>query len=278
MMAGLRPRRVVGRPEDAAPDEAAVLRYLGFRPGRTRMTPGAQAAVAAGMAAALPLLAPRAALVDCAVVPVPEDGGPAENGGGLGGAGGVGTGHGAAAGAGSGPGEVALACGVRWRSRTLAQVLAGARAVTVVVATVGAAIEAEVARRFQAGEYAEATVVDAVGTAAVHAWLSRLCRDLAAQVEPHGLTLSPPYSPGYGDWPITDLPALLELAGADLAGVGCNEACYLVPQKSVVAVVGWLDPAGARPAPVGCAACTYAGCRYRQAPARAAAAGVAGVP
>lgn len=234
MIAGLRPRREWAGAADLAIDRAEVLRYLGYKPGRTRMTPRAEAAVAAGMERAIRLLAPRAALVDCAVV------------------------------AGAEAGLVRTAAGPAWRSRALAKVLQGAAAVTVVAATVGAELEQAVARAFRDQEYAEATVMDAVGSAAVHAWLALLRQRLGTRAAAVGLTLTEAFSPGYGDWDIQDQHGLLHLTDAEGVGLICTPTCYLQPQKSVVAVLGWA-PAAAGPPLVGCRVCSMRDCTFRLA-------------
>lgn len=236
MISGLRPRFEWAGPQDLSLDRDTVLRYLGYKAGKTLMTPRAEAAVAAGVARATRLLAPRAALVDCAVA------------------------------TGADAGVVRTAAGLEWHSRALARLLRGAGAVTVVTATVGSELERAVAQAFADQEYAEATVMDAVGSAAVHAWVALLRSRLAGPAAGLGLALTEAYSPGYGDWNIEYLHALLHMTDAERIGLTANPACFLLPQKSAVAVVGWA-PAGAgrRPPVTGCRACAMVDCAFRTA-------------
>lgn len=236
MIAGLRPRQIWGSPADLELDREEVLRYLGFKPGRTLMTPQAAAAVDEGIARARRIIAPRAALVDCAVAQV-------------------------------GRGEVELAAGVTWASRRLARAWGGAQAVTLVGATVGEGIEAEVAALFRAQEYAVATAVDAAGSAFIQAWLRAVCRTVAEPCTQAGLQLSDPCSPGYGDWDLADQHRILDLIRADKIGLESTESCYLMPQKSVVAALAWLHPGGRQVPLAGCAACHMRDCQYRRLPA-----------
>lgn len=238
MIAGLRPRFLWGSPTDLPLDRDEVLRYLGFKPGKTVMTDRAAAAVDEGIARARKVIAPRAALVDCAVAAVGAEG-------------------------------LELASGLRWQSRRLARGWSGARAVTLIGATVGEGIETEVAALFQAQEYAVATAVDAAGSAFIHAWLREVHQQVAAGCAAAGMVLSAPYSPGYGDWDLADQHEMLRLVQADRIGLESTAACYLVPQKSAVAAVAWLHPNGQSAGPDGCAACAMRDCQYRKIPARA---------
>lgn len=209
-----------------------VLRYLGYRPGKTVMTPRAEAEVQAGIAHALPLLRPAATLSEAPVISRTHD-------------------------------HVSTPefC---WQSVELARAIGDSAKVTAVAATVGPVIEAEVDRLFAAGEPALATIMDAVGSAGIWAWVKELLAEIKTAAEAEGLGRSAPYSPGYGDWPMDDLPGLLRMTGAAAVGLTANEAGYLLPQKSLVSVVGWLRPTGAPPLS-GCATCRLVGCRYRRA-------------
>jgi hypothetical protein len=219
-------------PQRLSVETSDVLRYLGYRPGKTVMTPRAEAEVHAGIARGLSLLAPAATLAEAEVISRTHD-------------------H----------VSTPAAC---WQSVDLARAIGDAARVTVVAATVGPAIEEETARLFAAGEPALATVVDAVGSAAIWAWVRLLLEEVGEAASQLGMQRSAPYSPGYGDWRIEDLPGLLEMSGAAAIGLTANEAGYLLPQKSLVGVVGWLRPEGAPPL-AGCAVCKLAGCRYRRA-------------
>lgn len=219
-------------PAALAVARADVLRYLGFRPGKTRLTPRAEAEVEAGIAHALPLLTPAAALTEAEVISRTED-------------------------------HVSTpdCC---WQSVELARQIGDASRVTLLAATVGEAVELETRRLFAAGEPALATVVDAVGSAAIWAWVQLLLQEIGEAAAELGLGRSSPYSPGYGDWSMDDLPGLLTLSSGAAVGVTANEAGYLIPQKSLVSVVGWLRP-GSAPPLAGCAACKLPNCKYRRA-------------
>ncbi len=52
------------------------------------------------------------------------------------------------------------------------------------------------------------------------------------------LGITPRFSPGYGDLPITIQPDILKILGAYKFGLTCTESFILVPRKSVTAILG----------------------------------------
>lgn len=235
-MAGVHLRVLEPPPEAITPDWAEVMRYLGYRPGRSELTPKVEAVVDAGIAGALATAAPKVSAGYCSLLSVQAD-------------------------------VVTLAVpGFSWQTKELARRLAGARAVTLLVATAGDGPAERVRQLFAEGEYAVATAVDAAAAALVHALVRWATGVIGAEAAERGYSLTPPYSPGYGDWDIMSQRDLVEAVGGS-AGVTCTPTCYLIPEKSMVAMVGWTG-ADAEAAASGCAACLQSGCLYRQAPPR----------
>lgn len=232
------PRPAIFTPtRPVVPSRARALRYLGYRRGRTRASPAAMETVEQGCELARRLAVPRAAVLTCAV-------------------------------AGTGPDGVALATGDVLRSRRLAAGLAGCRAVTVAVVTLGPAVDEALDALFARNQHALAVAVDAAGSAAVEAWLGEVRARVAREAAGAGLRLTDPFGPGYADWDPADLARLLELAGGGRIGVDTTSGGALVPRKSAAVVFGW---AGQRPAAAlsGCGACDRVDCAYRLAPRRA---------
>ncbi|MFZ5818190.1 MAG: hypothetical protein ACOY93_23305 [Bacillota bacterium] len=227
------PRRILRPSAAELPlERAEVMRLLGYKEGRTQLGPRHLALVDQGIALAREAAAPAVSLAYCAVSVDGE--------------------------------QVATAVpGLTWRSRSLARLLREAVGVTLLAATLGPGIEEQTARLFAAQEYALATVVDAAGSALIHALALHARAELAGG--DHALT--PLYGPGYGDWPVQDQTALTEAAGGPAIGLRSTETCYLTPQKSLVGVVGWLPQgAGGRPGASGCSLCTLVDCAYRLQP------------
>ena len=98
-------------------------------------------------------------------------------------------------------------------------------------------------RRWSAQSMAKA----AVGQAVCAAWLDDLCAGLCLEIAgelEEGNYLTPPFSPGYGDWPLTVQSGVLELLSAHKRiGLTLTAGGMLIPEKSVTAVVGISDRA-----------------------------------
>jgi hypothetical protein len=212
-------------------DRQEVLRLLGYRTGVTRMEQRHEALVDEGIRLAVAAAAPAASVGYCGII-VRED-------------------------------EVLTRIpGVMWRSRALARLLKDGLGVSLVAATLGPGVEELTARLFANEEYALATVVDAAGSALVQG-LSR-CVQAYLREQIQGLTLTPLYGPGYGDWDIHDQLSLVGEAGGESIGLSSNEMCYLQPQKSLVGVVGWISRRSHRRVPTsGCELCVMKDCAYR---------------
>lgn len=145
--------------------------------------------------------------------------------------------------------------------------LAKAEQAAVLTVTIGKDLEDEVTRLFAAGQYTAGLLLDAAGSAAVEQAADAANAYIAAQAARQGLTALSRFSPGYGDWPLTDQHAMLALASGEHIGVTVTESCLLVPRKSVTAIIG-LAPTGKRTETGcnknGCEACRKTNCFARK--------------
>ena len=82
----------------------------------------------------------------------------------------------------------------------------------------------------------------AVGQAVCAVWLDELCDMLTLSFLPSlqkGEYLTPPFSPGYGDWSLKEQSYVLSLLDAPARiGLTLTNSRMLVPEKSITAVVG----------------------------------------
>lgn len=121
-------------------------------------------------------------------------------------------------------------------------------------------------RRWSAQSMAKA----AVGQAVCAVWLDELCAALCAGLAEEageGEYLTPPFSPGYGDWALSVQADVLALLSAHKRiGLTLTAGGMLVPEKSVTAVAGLSDrpeeSCGQR-----CMRCKKTDCPFRAAPA-----------
>lgn len=132
----------------------------------------------------------------------------------------------------------------------------------LMAATLGAEVEA-LLRRSQTRDMARAAILDAAASAAVENVCDNLCADLQAHFSP--LHLTPRFSPGYGDFPLSQQAALCQVLDVSRRiGVFLSESGLMIPQKSVTALIG----VAARPQESprrGCDTCRLAGsCAFRK--------------
>jgi len=121
------------------------------------------------------------------------------------------------------------------KGKAIVRAMAKAKEIALFVDTVGPALEAEVNRLYQRDEYTKATILDTIGSVAADEGAEYLNLIIVEKVEKKS---TPRFSPGYGDWDLSIQKRLLEVIQASKIGVTCNEAFFMIPRKSVSAVVG----------------------------------------
>lgn len=120
------------------------------------------------------------------------------------------------------------------KGKAITKAMAKAKEIALFVGTIGPALEAEVNQLYQKDEYTKATILDTIGSVAADEgaeYLNSLIVEKAKKSTPR-------FSPGYGDWDLSIQKRLLEVTQAAKIGVTCNEAFFMIPRKSVSAVIG----------------------------------------
>ena len=147
-------------------------------------------------------------------------------------------------------------------STALSKNLQNCREVILLAATIGVDIDRLLARNARRAP-AKAVIVDALASAAIEAWCDRINAQLAEQLAAEKLFLRPRFSPGYGDFPLSVQPQLLDcLQASKRIGLTLTDSLLMVPTKSVTAVIGISDtPSICRSS---CESCSrQADCPYR---------------
>ena len=123
-------------------------------------------------------------------------------------------------------------------SRDLAHHLRHCREVILYTITLGSEAD-RLLRRWSVRNMAQA----AVGQAVCAAWLDQLAADYVEGLSlEEGEYLTPPFSPGYGDWSLDHQQTVLDLLDAPRRlGLSLTQAGMLVPEKSITALVGVSD-------------------------------------
>jgi len=111
--------------------------------------------------------------------------------------------------------------------------------VSVMVCTIGKELYEVVQALLKNGEVARATVLDAVGSEAVEALADAVTSIIKHNAQAEGATITSRFSPGYGNWDITEQRGLLKLLEAEKIGVMLTKKCVMIPEKSITACIGW---------------------------------------
>ena len=125
------------------------------------------------------------------------------------------------------------------QSRQVVKMLRDADPIVLFMVTIGLKLEKKVSALFDKGDLTEGFVLDAVGSeitdAAADLIHHHVLKKLATD---NGYTLTPRFSPGYGDWSLTVQKDVLQVCRGDRIGVSLNPSSLMKPRKSVSAVVG----------------------------------------
>lgn len=121
------------------------------------------------------------------------------------------------------------------KGEAIAKAMAKAKGIALFVGTIGPALETEVNRLYQKDEYTKATILDTIGSVAADEGAEYLNSIIVEKAKKKS---TPRFSPGYGDWELSIQNRLLEVTQAAKIGVTCNEAFFMIPRKSVSAVIG----------------------------------------
>jgi hypothetical protein len=171
----------------------------------------------------------------------------------------------------TGPRSVRLRAGPVFGGRLLAEAFAPASHAALFVLTIGDAISRRVSGLSE-NALLEGFVLDSAASALVES-LANSLPDLAAGLEPlRGLFPGLRFSPGYCDWSITEMPALLSRIGARQIGISLTGGGMMFPEKSICGMIGFgPDPVAMQVVP--CRNCPETTCAHRRASSAVSIAG-----
>ncbi len=148
------------------------------------------------------------------------------------------------------------------QSRHLARLLAGCREGYGLLATLGMGLDLAV-KRWMLMAPALGAALGACGSAYVDVYIDGVLRREEEQLGPQGRFLTPRFSPGYGDAPLSMQPGLLALCKAHALGVHLTKGNLMVPEKSVSAVMG-ITTSREEACRVQCKDCSKKDCQFRE--------------
>lgn len=110
----------------------------------------------------------------------------------------------------------------------------------IVICTIGAQLENQVAEFFSRREYLKGVVLDAVGSALAESLTEYIAQTLRDQCLKRGYSTSIRYSPGYGDWDLSEQQKIFHLLDSSSIAVELNDSWLMHPLKSVsfISVIG----------------------------------------
>lgn len=149
-------------------------------------------------------------------------------------------------------------------SRHLCRLFEGAEEGLAVAVTLGAEVDTLV-KRLLLGDPALGAAVGAAASAYVDELLDGVMAAEQARIAP--LHLSPRFSPGYGDVPLSYQRPLTEALECWRIGIRLTDSCLMLPEKSITALCALLPP-GECPQSLrrehGCDRCPDTQCPYRE--------------
>jgi hypothetical protein len=166
--------------------------------------------------------------------------------------------------------------GARFQALPLRKSFERAGAHTAIVAAVGAGPEAETEsqRLWREEKPDEYFFLEMYSSAVVEHLVTMTGARLCAWAEGHGMAVLPHYSPGYPEWDVAEMPALLRLIERTEkqslpSEIRTLESGMLYPKKSLLAVFGLTRHTGrVRKLTdlIPCQNCSYRSCVYRRTP------------
>ena len=135
--------------------------------------------------------------------------------------------------------QLLLQGGQKIDSKLLAQQLAAASKIIVILATIGLELEERVSKIWDA-DMVYALALDGAGSASAEALANAACLYFENQAAKEGLQASIPFSPGMVDWTVADgQPQIFDLLGEAGTIVNLTSSYIMIPRKSLTMVMGF---------------------------------------
>lgn len=162
--------------------------------------------------------------------------------------------------------SIRLEGGHQLSSHRLAILLRRAVAIDLVLVSLGERISPAVRALVDEGKMIEAMALDAAATVATNALMRRMREHVCRQALDRGLGATIRYGPGYTDWKLEDIAILFSYLRDRDVPVRLNEQMMLVPEKSLLCVIGLVPGKKSAPDVIPCRICDLQHCTARRAP------------
>lgn len=148
----------------------------------------------------------------------------------------------------------------------LCQLFQGATQGVAAAVTLGGEVDRLICRQMLM-EPALGAAISALASVLADEEMDRVMSKLQEDVAPQGLTLSPRFSPGYGDLPLTYQQPLCQALESWRIGVSLTQSCLMLPEKSITALCALRNALTCPEAGKhdhACQRCILANCPYRE--------------
>jgi len=190
-------------------DFKEVLKELGFKQVSTILTPQMEKMIKEEIEKAEGLIHPKADYINFSLTSVTED-------------------------------TIITDCdALTFNTKYLAKHLSGCSKASLFVCTIGSRLEESIKGYFTEGEQTRAYIMNGIGSAAVEEVANYVNQLIIKEAEKEGFETVKRFSPGYGDWNLLDQKAIFSVLNPPSIGVTLSERCFMIPEKSVSAIVGW---------------------------------------
>jgi hypothetical protein len=126
-----------------------------------------------------------------------------------------------------------------FNTKYLAKHIRGCSKASLFVCSLGPKLEERVKGYFTEGEQTRAYIMNGIGSAAVEEVANYVNQLIIKEAEKEGFETVKRFSPGYGDWNLSDQKAIFDVLKPSAIGVALSERCIMMPEKSITAIVGW---------------------------------------
>lgn len=152
---------------------------------------------------------------------------------------------------------------LRLNSRALARNLRDCREAFIIALTLGRGSDM-LMNRYLRLSISKAAVLQAVAAAYIESYFAECRERIGRELKTEGLYLRPPFSPGYGDLPLSIQGEVLRVLEAQkTVGIYLSDGDIMLPEKSVTAFMG-ISRFDSRCPIEGCEVCDKLDCAYRR--------------
>lgn len=130
--------------------------------------------------------------------------------------------------------------------------------IAVFLLTIGHDLEKKVDKLMTEGDFPAALVLDAIGSEAVDTAANYLKELIRKSHE--GMEITPYFSPGCGDWKLSDQSSIFNLLDSSKLGMELTESYMMIPRKSISGIFGLGKVDSVTEAPIPCKFCSYKNC------------------